>query len=131
MLASVFRGFANKKPAFQITPAAASQIKRLLVGDCENTMLRIGLKAGGCSGFQYDFSFDSHARKGDSLFKENGAQVVLDEKTLFYLRNSKLDFVNDVFSASFKVILPEDTNLHSCSCGKSVGTENNPGACIH
>ncbi|EAY22042.1 HesB-like domain containing protein [Trichomonas vaginalis G3] len=131
MLSSIIRSFAKARPAFDITPAAAKQIKKLLIGDCENRMMRIGLKAGGCSGFQYDFSFDSHARKGDSLFKKDGAQVVLDEKSLFYLRHSTLDFVDDKFSSAFKVVLPQDTTMHSCSCGRSVGTDNNPGACLH
>ena len=131
MLSSFSRFFATKQPAFDMTPAAAAQIKKLLKGDFENTMLRIGLKKGGCAGFSYDFSFDSAARKGDHLFKKDGAKVVLDSKTLLYLRRSKLDYKTDVFSSSFQIILPEGSDMHSCSCGRSVGTDNDSGKCLH
>lgn len=131
MLSQVFRSFATAKPAFDMTPAAVEQIKKLLKGDFENKMLRIGLKSGGCSGFQYDFSFDNAARKGDHLFKKDGAAVVLDEKAMLYLRNSVLDFKADKFSSTFKVIIPTDTGLHSCSCGKSVGGDGDFGECDH
>ncbi|EAX92774.1 HesB-like domain containing protein [Trichomonas vaginalis G3] len=131
MLSQAFRAFAQKKPAFDMTPSAVAQIKKLLKGDFENKMLRIGLKSGGCAGFQYDFSFDNAARKGDHLFKKDGAQVVLDDKALLYLRNSTLDFTSDRFSSTFKIVLPTESNLHSCSCGKSVGGDGDHGECGH
>ena len=121
----------SKTSAFNVTKAAAEQIKSLLKDDFENRYMRIGLKGGGCSGFQYDFSFISKPSEGDHVFGEKGAQVVLDNHALLYLRNSTLDFIKDPFSSSFTVVLPEDTTLNSCSCGRSVGTENNPGACSH
>ena len=108
MLSAVSRFFASNSspvPAFDMTPSAVAQIKKLLKGDCENKMLRIALKAGGCAGMSYDFSLDSAARKGDRVFKRDGAQVVLDEKSLLYLRKSKLDFKQDVFSSSFQIVL--------------------------
>ena len=61
MLASFSSFFAKSVPAFDMTPAACKQIKKLLKGDFENNMLRISLKKGGCAGFSYDFSFDSAA----------------------------------------------------------------------
>lgn len=131
MLNQVFRYFASKKPAFDITAAAANQIKKLLNGDFENKMLRIGLKSGGCAGFQYDFTFDNAAREGDHLFKKDGAQVVLDQKAMLYLRNSTLDFTSDRFSSTFKIVIPTESNLHSCSCGKSVGGDGDFGDCGH
>lgn len=133
MLSSFFRNFANKKPAFNISDAAAKQIKELLKTDFENKMLRITLKSGGCAGFQYDFSCDSAARKGDHLFEHNGAQVVLDDKALLYLRGAELDYSSDLFSSYFKVNIPLESDLHSCHCGKSVGTDETVGKhkCSH
>ena len=130
MLSTLSKFFANAPPAFDMTPAACEQIKKLLKGDCENTMLRITLKSGGCAGFSYDFSFDSAARKGDRVFSKNGAKVVLDEKSLLYLRRSTLDFKSDIFSSSFQIVLPENSEMHSCSCGRSIGTDTN-GTCLH
>lgn len=123
--------FFSKKPAFSITKAATEQIRSILKDDFENRYMKIGLKGGGCSGFQYDFSFVSKPAEKDHVFGEKGAQVVLDNHALLYLRHSTLDFIKDPFSSSFTVVLPEDTTLNSCACGRSVGMENNPGACLH
>jgi iron-sulfur cluster assembly accessory protein len=125
MLARCARRFA----AFNLTDAAAAQVKRLLEGDFENRMLRVGLATGGCSGFQYDFGFEAKPKPGDQLFEKNGAKVVLDQKALLFLRGATLDFVSDPFRSSFQVNLPEASTLHNCSCGRSVGTEHNPGQC--
>lgn len=122
--------FSRFAAAFNLTAAAARQVKHLLEGDFENKMLRIGLKTGGCAGFQYDFDFASKAGKHDHVFEKDGAQVVLDDKALLFLRGATLDYVNDKFSSTFKVILPEKSGLHNCSCGKSVGTEFKKHACV-
>jgi iron-sulfur cluster insertion protein len=116
-----FSRFASQ--AFNITPAAAQQVKRLLEGDFENKMMRIGLKSGGCAGMQYAFDFESKAGKGDHVFEKDGAQVVLNDHALLYIRGGTLDFVTDKFNSNFKVVLPESTSFHSCNCGKSVGVE--------
>ncbi|EAY04046.1 Iron-sulfur cluster assembly accessory protein [Trichomonas vaginalis G3] len=133
MLSQFFSNFAQKKAAFSMTPAAIKQIKELLKTDFENKMLRITLKSGGCAGFQYDFSFDSAARKGDHLFQQDGAAVVLDDKALLYLRGAELDYSSDIFSSYFKVNIPLESELHSCHCGKSVGTDETVGKhkCSH
>ena len=115
--------------AFNITSAAAKQVKHLLEGDVENTMMRIGLKSGGCAGFLYDFDFESKPKKGDHVFEQDGAKVVLDDKALLFLRGATLDFVSDRFSSTFKVELPAASDLHSCSCGHSVGNEFHEHAC--
>lgn len=128
MLASCFKRFALGS-AFNLTSAAAKQVKKLLEGDFENRMMRIGLKSGGCAGFTYDFDFESKAKKGDHVFEKDGAQVVLDDRALLFLRGATLDYVTDKFSSTFKVNLPESSGLHNCSCGKSVGTENHQHKC--
>ena len=129
MLISSF--FRRASKAFDLTEAAAKQVKKLLMGDFENRYLRIGLKEGGCAGFQYDFDFESKPKKGDHVFENHGASVILNDKALLFLRGGTLDFVSDKFSSTFKINLPESSGLHSCSCGKSVGTEDNKGACVH
>lgn len=122
---------AAKKAAFKLTSAAAQQIKQLLKGDMENTMLRIDLKNGGCAGMQYDFDCVSRVNKGDHIFEKDGAKVIMDDHALLFLRGATLDFVSDKFSSSFKVELPNDSEYHTCTCGKSVGKDNKPGQCSH
>lgn len=127
MLTTLFSRAANT--GFNISPAAAVQVKKLLEGDCENRMMRVGLKSGGCAGFKYDFDFESRPKDGDHVFLQDGASVVLDNRAMLYLRGGTLDYVSTKFSSSFKVRLPESTELHNCGCGNSVGTEHNPDAC--
>lgn len=133
MLSNFFRRSfaeaATKAAAFGLTAAAATQVKNLLRGDFENKYLRIGLKTGGCAGFQYDFDFESKPRKNDHVFEKDGAMVLLDDHALLFLRSATLDYVTDKFSSTFKVNLPESSELHNCSCGKSVGTENHQHQC--
>lgn len=129
MLASSF--FRSVSKGFSLTEAAAKQVKNLLRGDFENRYLRIGLKEGGCAGFQYDFDLVPKAKKDDHVFKEHGASVILDNKAMLFLRGGTLDFVSDKFCSTFKVNLPQSSGLHSCNCGRSVGTEDNKGNCLH
>lgn len=129
MLAQSFLRCASK--GFSLTEAAARQVKNLLRGDFENRYLRIGLKEGGCAGFQYDFDLVPKPKKDEHVFKDFGASVILDNRALLFLRGATLDFVTDKFSSSFRVNLPQSSGLHSCSCGKSVGTENGTGNCVH
>ena len=132
MIANYFkRAFVTApKQAFALTSAAAQQVKNLLKGDFENKYLRIGLKSGGCAGFQYDFDFAPKPRKNDHVFEKDGAMVLLDDHALLFLRGATLDYVTDKFSSSFKVNLPESSELHNCSCGRSVGTEHNQHHCV-
>ncbi len=127
MLTSVFQRSFSK--GFNLTSAAAAQIKKLLKGDFENRYMRVGLKDGGCAGFQYDFDFEPKPKPKDHVFEKDGASVLLDNKALLFLRNGTLDFVSDRFSSSFRVNLPASSNVHNCSCGKSVGTEHHQHAC--
>jgi iron-sulfur cluster insertion protein len=127
MIGSVLRRWASS--SFNLTSAAAAQVRKLLEGDFENRMMRVGLASGGCAGFQYAFDFESKARPGDHVFEKDGAQVVLDDRALLYLRGGTLDFTTDRFSSTFRVILPESSDVHNCSCGRSVGTENNRHSC--
>lgn len=127
MLSSCFRRFAS---AFKITPAAAAQVKNLLRGDFENRYMKIDLKKGGCAGFAYDFGFVPKPRPGDHVFEEHGAKVVMNDHALLFLRGSTLDFETTPFSSSFKVELPDNSENHTCTCGRSVGKEEG-GTCVH
>jgi iron-sulfur cluster assembly accessory protein len=121
MLARSFRRFAGQ--AFNLTEAAAAQVKQILQGDYENKMMRINLAGGGCAGLRYEFSFESKAEKGDQVFGKDGAQVVLNKHAMVYLNGATLDFVSDRFNCSFKIDLPENAPAHSCRCGRSDESE--------
>ena len=77
------------------------------------TFFRIAVKGGGCSGFKYDFSFDSKIEKND-LKHEN---IVIDESSLEMLKGSKIDFAEELIGVSFKISNPKTKS--SCGCGVS------------
>ncbi|MEM7221704.1 MAG: iron-sulfur cluster insertion protein ErpA [Pseudomonadota bacterium] len=106
------------QPAFGITENAAKRIAFLVEQEAQDGIkLRVSVSGGGCSGFQYGFTFD-HAINGDDVtFEQHGIQVVIDEVSLELLSGSQLDFVEDLIGASFQISNPQATS--SCGCGSS------------
>lgn len=100
-----------------MTERAAKRIRKVLDGEPPGSMLRVSVNGGGCSGFQYGFSFDQ-ARQGDDLVLEkDGAVVLIDAVSLPFLEGAVLDFVDDLIGQSFKIENPNATS--SCGCGTS------------
>lgn len=85
--------------------------------DVPETMLRITVSGGGCSGFKYGFSFDTAVNEDDRVFEREGARVVIDEVSLELLGGSVVDFVDDLMGAYFRIENPQATA--SCGCGTS------------
>lgn len=79
--------------------------------------LRVAVLGGGCSGFQYTFSFDDTVQEDDRLFERDGVEVVVDDMSLDLLAGSEVDFVEDLIGASFQVRNPNASS--SCGCGNS------------
>lgn len=101
-----------------ITNAAATRILELLKQeDEEGLMLRVTVSGGGCSGFQYGFSFDADVTPDDLVFENGPARVVADRVSLDLLSGSEIDYVDDLIGAFFKVNNPNATS--SCGCGTS------------
>ncbi|MBI2253987.1 MAG: iron-sulfur cluster insertion protein ErpA [Proteobacteria bacterium] len=101
-----------------VSESAAKRIAQLIAmeGD-QNLMLRLSVSGGGCSGFQYGFSFDKSTQQDDHLFERNGVKVVIDDTSLDLLTGSEIDFVEDLVGASFQVKNPNASS--SCGCGNS------------
>ena len=101
----------NKEIKF--TDKAIKQINNLLVEKAKGSFFRIAIKGGGCSGFQYDFSFDSK-QEDDDLKHEN---ILIDKKSAELLRGSEVDYVKELIGDSFKISNPQSKS--SCGCGVS------------
>ena len=103
----------------QVTEAAAAQIKRLLDGEGKTAThaLRMKVVGGGCSGLQYQLSFDTQRKDSDNLIEENGVRVVIDEKSALYLVGTALDYVDSLMESGFKIQNPNAKN--TCGCGQS------------
>lgn len=100
-----------------LTDRAAKRIAAILREEPGETMLRLAVTGGGCSGFQYDFVFDDTKTEDDLVIEKHGATVLIDAMSLDFLKGSEIDFVTEMIGASFKVINPNATA--SCGCGTS------------
>lgn len=97
---------------------AAKRIAWLMQQESDDgLMLRISVSGGGCSGFQYGFTFDDAINPDDLTFERDGAKVVVDEVSLQLLAGSEVDFVEDLMGAYFKIDNPNASS--SCGCGTS------------
>jgi iron-sulfur cluster insertion protein len=101
-----------------ITESAAKRIAWLMQQEGDAAlMLRLSVSGGGCSGFQYGFSFDKSQQVDDHLFERDGVKVVVDDTSLDLLAGSEIDFVEDLVGAAFQVRNPNAVS--SCGCGSS------------
>ena len=106
------------EPAIELTESAAKRVAWLIAQeDGADLMLRISVSGGGCSGFQYGFSFDDSVGPDDRTFARDGVTAVIDEVSLELLAGSTIDFVEDLIGASFQIKNPQATS--SCGCGSS------------
>jgi iron-sulfur cluster insertion protein len=83
----------------------------------DGLMLRVAVSGGGCSGFQYGFSFDDAVAEEDRIFERDGVRVVVDEVSLDLLAGAEIDYVDELIGASFQVRNPNASS--SCGCGNS------------
>ena len=103
----------------EVTTEAAQRIKALLSEDGkEHTHgLRMKVVGGGCSGLQYQLSFDDVVRDIDTEIEAEGVRVIVDEKSALYLVGVRLDFVDGLQESGFKIENPSASN--TCGCGQS------------
>jgi len=92
---------------------AVERINELIAKKPLGTFFRIAVKGGGCSGFKYDFTFDSKIDKTDSKYEN----IVVDKSSLDMLRGSQIDFSEELIGSSFKISNPKTKS--SCGCGIS------------
>ncbi len=97
----------------EITENAIKQITKLLEFEPEGSFFRVTVEGGGCSGFKYNFSIDNKINDKDQKIQ----QVVIDEISHNFLKNSKLDYEQNLMSKSFRIINPDAKS--SCGCGIS------------
>ena len=92
---------------------AVERISQLLSKKPHGTFFRIAVKGGGCSGFKYDFTFDSNIEKNDLVH----INIVVDKSSLEMLKGSQVDFSQELIGDSFKISNPKTKS--SCGCGIS------------
>jgi iron-sulfur cluster assembly accessory protein len=102
--------------AVTISASAAKRLNAILKGE-DGAALRISVKGGGCSGFQYSYDIDKARADDDFVATRDGATVVIDPVSLEMMKGSEVDFVDDLMGQSFRINNPNATA--SCGCGVS------------
>ena len=106
--------------AVLLSERAAAEVKRVLVDQKlePETMLRVGVAGGGCSGFQYSLGFDkAYDTKLDSKYEYHGVTVVVDKKSALYLDGTTVDFYDGLEKRGFTFENPNAQK--TCGCGSS------------
>ena len=102
-----------------LTDKGAEKVREFLSGQAAvaaTAGLRVGVRGGGCSGFQYALAFDEQ-RDDDSVFEDQGIRLLVDRASLPYVKGSVIDFVDGLQGAGFKVDNPNV--IAACGCGSS------------
>jgi iron-sulfur cluster assembly accessory protein len=104
--------------AITLTDKAAEKINELLADQPEGTdqALRVAVRGGGCSGFQYALAFDKK-RDDDHVFEHKGVAVIVDKVSMQFVFGSEVDFVDGLQGAGFAVNNPNV--VAACGCGSS------------
>tara|TARA_B100001109_G_C18556019_1_gene331980 strand:- start:226 stop:543 length:318 start_codon:yes stop_codon:yes gene_type:complete len=97
----------------KITDKAVKHINDMLLKKDKGSFFRIAIKGGGCSGFQYDFSFDTKQEENDYKIEN----ILIDKQSAELLKGSEIDYVSELIGSSFKISNPQSKS--SCGCGIS------------
>jgi iron-sulfur cluster insertion protein len=105
-------------PPLQFTDAAAHKVGQLIEQEGNAALkLRVYVQGGGCSGFQYGFTFDEEIQEGDTEIANCGVTLLVDPMSVQYLMGAQIDYREDLSGAQFIIRNPNATT--TCGCGSS------------
>ncbi|MDE2371686.1 MAG: iron-sulfur cluster insertion protein ErpA [Burkholderiales bacterium] len=105
-------------PPLIFTDSAARKVKELVDEEGNPDLkLRVFVQGGGCSGFQYGFTFDEVVNEDDTQMAKNGVTLLIDAMSLQYLGGAEIDYKEDLQGAQFVIKNPNATT--TCGCGSS------------
>ncbi len=100
------------------TDSAANKVKQLIEEEGNDALkLRVFVSGGGCSGFQYGFTFDEVANEDDTVLNKNGVQLLVDPMSAQYLTGAEIDYTEGLEGSQFVIKNPNATT--TCGCGSS------------
>ena len=113
---------ASAAPILNFTDAAANKVKGLIEEENNDDLkLRVFVSGGGCSGFQYGFTFDEVINDGDTTVEENGVKLLIDPMSFQYLVGADIDYTEGLEGAQFVIRNPNAKT--TCGCGSSFSPE--------
>jgi iron-sulfur cluster insertion protein len=102
----------------QFTDNAATKVKQLIEEEGNDSLnLRVFVSGGGCSGFQYGFTFDESISEDDTVIKKQGVKLLVDPMSFQYLIGAEIDYQENLEGARFVIKNPGASN--TCGCGSS------------
>ncbi|MCK5889941.1 MAG: iron-sulfur cluster insertion protein ErpA [Methylococcales bacterium] len=103
------------------TDSAAKKVGALIEEEGnDNLKLRVYISGGGCSGFQYGFTFDEEVNEDDTKVENDGVMVLIDSMSIQYLNGAEIDYKEDVAGSQFVIRNPNAST--TCGCGSSFAT---------
>jgi len=105
-------------PPLNFTEAAAQKVGQLIAQEGNSALkLRVYVQGGGCSGFQYGFTFDEEIQEGDTEIEKGGVTLLVDPMSVQYLMGAEIDYREDLSGAQFIIRNPNAST--TCCCGSS------------
>lgn len=109
-----------------LTDKASNRLKEIIKAKGESLALRVMVRAGGCSGFEYGMALERNPRTDDNVAEFDGIKVVVDTNSTKYLDGSVIDFVDSLMGGGFAINNPNATS--TCGCGQSFKAGDEAGA---
>ena len=109
-----------------LTDKATTRLQDIIKAKGEALALRVMVRAGGCSGFEYGMALERNPRPDDSVTEVNGVKVVVDPNSAKYLDGSIVDYVDSLMGGGFSINNPNASS--TCGCGQSFQAKGEQGA---
>lgn len=104
--------------SIRFTESAAEKVSALILEEGNpNLKLRVYVTGGGCSGFQYGFTFDEEMNEDDTLVQRNGVSILIDGMSVQYLSGAEIDYTEGLSGSQFVIRNPNAQT--TCGCGSS------------
>jgi len=113
-----------------LSQAAADKVQGLLDKEKNDELnLRVFVSGGGCSGFQYGFTFDDQINDNDTIVENHGVKLLVDQSSLDLLDGAEIDYQTSIQGESFVIRNPNAAS--TCGCGKSFTPSDSGGGCAN
>ncbi len=103
--------------SLRIPPKVTDRAFKKIAKSSESKILRVSVKGGGCSGFQYVFNIVDRIDEDDQVFENESSKVIIDQTSLQFLQGAEIDYTEELIGSSFKINNPNASS--SCGCGTS------------
>lgn len=109
---------SSSSESIHMTDSFVRRMKELQVDEDKEKMLRLSIEAGGCSGFQYNFTLDDKTNSDDRIFERDGVKLVVDKISYDFVKGSTVDYVEELIRSAFQVA-SNPSAVGGCSCKSS------------